>query len=77
MSLISKIIEYVALALEEDVTVNTNTENCIGWDSLGHLSILSALDQATNGEINKIRDFNNVSSVKELIELFEKHKIDL
>ena len=59
----------------ENVNVDSTVDNLAGWDSLGHLSILSALDEASGGKINSISNFNDVKSVKEIIDLCELHNI--
>ncbi len=59
----------------ENVNVDSTVDNLAGWDSLGHLSILSALDEASGGKINQISNFNDVKSVKEIIDLCELHNI--
>ena len=73
-----KIISILSEALMgEEVSVDSNTDNLAGWDSLGHLSILSALDEATGGKISEISEFNDVTSVKEILTLCEQHRIEL
>ena len=59
----------------EDVNAESTVDNLTGWDSLGHLSILSALDEASGGKINDISEFNDVKSVKEIVQLCENHKL--
>ena len=72
-----KIISILSEALMgEDVSVDSNTTNLAAWDSLGHLSILSALDNATGGKISEISEFNDVTSVSEILELCEKHRME-
>ena len=71
-----KIIALITDALMgEDVNGGSTVDNLPGWDSLGHLSILSALDEASGGKINEISEFNDVKSVKEIVELCEKHNL--
>ncbi len=71
-----KIISLITDALMgENVTAESTIDNLAGWDSLGHLSILSALDDASGGKISNISEFNNVKSVKEIVNLCEMHKI--
>ncbi len=73
-----QLIKIISDALEnEDVDLNSNMENITEWDSLGQLGILSALDKATKGEINNHREFNTVTSVKEILDLLEKNNINL
>ena len=72
-----RIIQIMADALMgEDVTAESNTDNLTGWDSLGHLSILSALDDASGGKVSEINEFNDVASVKEIISLCEAHGLN-
>ena len=59
----------------EDVNADSTVDNLTGWDSLGHLSILSALDEASAGKINVISEFNDVKSVKEILHLCELHNL--
>ena len=78
MGIPTKIIELISSALEDkSISIESTNENVTAWDSLGHLSILSALDEATDGKVSEIRDFNDVSSVIEIVRLFEKHNLDL
>lgn len=73
-----KIIEIISEALMgEIVNADSTTDNLPGWDSLGHLSILSALDQALGGKVTEIREFTDVKSVKEIIELCKKYNLTL
>ena len=72
-----KIIQIMSDALMgEDVTAESSTDNLTGWDSLGHLSILSALDDASGGKVSEINEFNDVTSVKEIVSLCEAHGLN-
>ena len=46
--LISVISSALSLS-QEEVNENSGADNLNEWDSLGHLSILSALDEKTKG----------------------------
>lgn len=59
----------------EEVNIDSNTDNLPGWDSLGHLSILSALDEAVGGKISDISEFNDVKSVIEIVKLCEENDL--
>jgi acyl carrier protein len=61
-----KIITIVSKALKKKVDIKSNVKNTEEWDSLGHLSILSALEKATKGKSSKI-DLTEVQSVKQLL----------
>ncbi len=78
MSIPTKIIDLISSALDDSsISIESTNENVTAWDSLGHLSILSALDGATDGKVSEIRDFNDVSSVTQIVKLFEEHNLDL
>ena len=72
-----RILEIISKALDENVEASSCKKDLPSWDSIGHLSILTALDKATEGKINKIPDFNNVDSVQKIMDLFEKHDIKI
>jgi len=72
-----EIIKIISKAISnKDITIETNSENLEEWDSLGHLTILSALDKASGGKINKISEFNDVKSIKEIISLCKLHNLE-
>lgn len=60
-----KIISIVSKALKKKVNATSNVRNTEEWDSLGQLSILSAIDKATKGKSSKI-DLTEVQSIKQL-----------
>lgn len=75
-----KIIELIEKALEVDtsvISVESNSENTEEWDSLGHLSILIALDKAFNGKIGSIKDMATADSASKIISLLDEHSLDL
>ena len=60
-----KIISIVSKALKKKVNATSNVKNTEEWDSLGQLSILSAIDKATKGKSSNI-DLTEVQSIKQL-----------
>lgn len=71
-----KIIKVISDALMgEIVNIESTVDSLTSWDSLGHLSILSALDEVFNGKITEIQEFSDVKSVKEIVELCEKYNL--
>lgn len=63
------LLETLREVLEnEDVGFESNSDNTEGWDSLGQLSILSELDQITNGKSSGIDDLASCMSVQQLAE---------
>ena len=78
MDIQTKIVDLISSALDDSsISIESTNENVTAWDSLGHLSILSALDGATDGKVSEIRDFNDVSSVIQIVRLFEEFNLDL
>ena len=69
----NKIISIVTKALKKKVSMKSNVNNTEEWDSLGQLSILSALEKATKGKASKI-DLTEVQSIKQLCLKLKKLK---
>tara|TARA_Y100000389_G_scaffold160828_1_gene163115 strand:+ start:586 stop:804 length:219 start_codon:yes stop_codon:yes gene_type:complete len=69
----NKIISIVSKALKKKVNIKSNVNNTEEWDSLGQLSILSALEKVTKGKSSKI-DLTEVQSVKQLCDKLKKLK---
>ena len=45
------------------------------WDSLGHLAILTAVENATSGKAGKLKDIANFSSLSQLFNKLKKSKL--
>jgi acyl carrier protein len=67
------VISIVSKALKTKVNVKSDSKNTEEWDSLGQLSILSAIDKATKGKSSKI-DLTEVQSIKQLCVKLKKLK---
>ena len=63
--LISVISSALSLS-QEEVNENSGADNLNEWDSLGHLSILSALDEKTNGKTSHIEGISELDSFNKL-----------
>ncbi|NQT23224.1 MAG: acyl carrier protein [Candidatus Omnitrophica bacterium] len=57
------------------VTVNDDINTIEKWDSLGFLSILSALENRFGGKVAEIDDLASVKSVREIIDVFKREHI--
>lgn len=66
-----------SLKIKSTVNLKSSDKNIEEWDSLGHLSIISALDKATKGKTSKIPSLANASSVSEILEILKKNKISI
>tara|TARA_S200000501_G_scaffold352290_1_gene370984 strand:- start:165 stop:398 length:234 start_codon:yes stop_codon:yes gene_type:complete len=64
-----------ALDTEEEIDSDSSAENVSEWDSLGHLSVLTALDEATNGKASSLNDLSSAISVIKIIEILESNEI--
>ena len=67
------IISIVSKALKKKVNAKSSVKNTEEWDSLGQLSILSAIEKATKGKSSKI-DLTEVQSIKQLCIKLKKLK---
>ena len=69
---LSELIEKVEGALELDagsVSMESSSENIEDWDSLGHITILGMLDDATNGASAEIVDLTQATSMAEIVQI--------
>ena len=68
----------IANALEvkiDQINDQTKAEDLEEWDSIGHLSILVALDNSLNGKIAKISEFSEADSIRKIIKILIQHKL--
>ena len=63
-----------ALEIDYDINLSTKISDIEEWDSLGHLSVLSALSKSSNGESDDI-DLTSINEVKDIFELLNKNNI--
>lgn len=62
-------LKLIALALEVDessISLESDSENTPEWDSLGHLSILQALNDAIGDDFQLLEGVAQCTSVKSL-----------
>lgn len=72
----NEVIGIVKTALEVAVVdENSSSETISEWDSLGHLSILTALDGATNGAVSDLTDLAKAYSVKAILALLDSKSL--
>lgn len=60
---------------KEFVSDKDSMDNTEEWDSLGHLSILSAIDNALDGKASEISELANADSVSKIIEILKNNKL--
>ena len=74
-STVMKIIEK-ALSLEPEIlNEDSNSENTEGWDSLGQLTILVALDKHFEGKISSISEMAEANSVPKILTILKENSI--
>tara|TARA_B110000503_G_C7052773_1_gene373070 strand:+ start:675 stop:923 length:249 start_codon:yes stop_codon:yes gene_type:complete len=63
------LISMIANALDADdvITLDSSMDNIPEWDSLGHLSILTSLDEATEGKASSLSELGDSTSVNAII----------
>ena len=57
------------------VSIDDGTNTIQEWDSLGFLSILSALEKKIGSKLAAIDDLAAVKSVREIIDIFKREHI--
>tara|TARA_B100001741_G_C16541225_1_gene594410 strand:+ start:1537 stop:1785 length:249 start_codon:yes stop_codon:yes gene_type:complete len=72
-NLISLIKE--AIDADDEITLDSSMENVPEWDSLGHLSVLTALDDSTEGKASSISALGDASSVSEIISILDSENL--
>ena len=72
------IIKCVAKGLQislKKINISSSFKNIDKWDSLGHLNILTELDNSLNGKAFKLAGLAKAYSVKEIIKILKTHKL--
>ena len=70
-----QIIKVIADALgvnEKNININSKSSEIPEWDSLGHLSILSALAQNFEGKYKESQELASATSIKEIVDCLNK-----
>ena len=60
-----------AINYKKKLTLNSKFEQVKGWDSLGHMKILSAIEEKLNISF-EIDEIVGINTIKKLINLIEK-----
>lgn len=64
-----------ALDADDNIDINSSSDNVPEWDSLGHLSVLTALDDATNGKASSLSDLSEATSVIKIVDILKSNEI--
>ena len=74
-SIVMEIVE-AALELESGVIkVSSDSGSIEEWDSLGHLSILVALDTHFGGKVSNLTEMSDVDSIQAILTVLKKNGI--
>ncbi len=68
--LIKKALDY-----DQEINIDSSADNVEEWDSLGHLSVLTALDDLTDGKASSLSDLSDATSVAQIINILESEEI--
>ena len=72
------IVTTIEKALEipsGSVGLDAESEDVEGWDSLGHLSILTALDELFEGKVVEISEIATATSVPKILTVLRNHSL--
>jgi len=75
MDRIKKIIIEVLELVEQELSDDDGRDTIEKWDSLGHLSILSALDNEFDGKAASIESLAEAKTVREIVQILEKENL--
>ena len=64
-----------ALDAEDPITGESSMDSIPEWDSLGHLSVLTSLDQATDGKASAISELGESSSVNMIFNILRNENL--
>jgi len=63
---------------DSDVEIKITIDSEVGddgWDSLGQLSVLAALDEAFDGKVAAINEIGDADSVKSIIQILQNNDL--
>jgi acyl carrier protein len=72
------VISIIANALNVksgDITTASSSSNIENWDSLGHLSVLIALDKMFAGKVAEIGEMAEADAVEKIITLLKSNSL--
>ena len=74
-STVMEIIEKALLLEPGILKEDSDSENTVGWDSLGQLSILVALDKHFEGKISSISEMAEANSLQKILTILKENSI--
>ena len=74
----STVMEIVEVALDLEsgsIQASSDSASIEEWDSLGHLSILVALDTHFGGKVSNLTEMSDVDSIQAILTVLKKNGI--
>ncbi len=72
---ILNIIQSALNLKNKNITINSSVNDVAEWDSLGHLSVLTALDKFFEGKVGRIKEIAAADSVKKIIQILKDNQL--
>jgi acyl carrier protein len=71
------LLKLIQTSLKSKAKINlkSNADNSQGWDSLGQLSILTALDKKLKGKTSKLGTLAVADSVGKILKILKSNKL--
>ena len=70
-----KVIQEALELSDGDISIDSVADEIPDWDSLGHLAILSNLDEYFEGKVASIEELATVDNIKDLLQLLKDNSL--
>lgn len=74
----AELLDTIRNALEDSkgqITLDSKIGSVEAWDSLGHLSVLAAIDARLDGKAAGIQELADAESIHEILKLLRAHQL--
>ena len=77
MITVAKLIEIITIVLEieEDINLESSSDNIDEWDSMSQVLITSEISELTDGKSDDIEELFEATSVKAIIDLLKNSNL--
>ena len=70
-----KIISRSIKVSADEISLKSKLSQIEEWDSLGHITVMFAIDKATKGKASKISSLNNAKTINDIYSLLKKNNL--
>lgn len=73
-----KLLKLISKSLKistSNISIKSKINEIEEWDSLGHVTVMFAIDKETKGKASKISALNNSKSIKDIYSLLKKNNL--